>query len=93
MTGVLSPAPARVARTADDARLAAPIAAIYAESGQTYGSPRVHAELRAMGVAHPPTVPALSALGDTGRHDVPQRVPQVCPAQRRSGDTGDTGDT
>ncbi|MFG2004825.1 IS3 family transposase [Spirillospora sp. NPDC048911] len=42
-------APARAARQACDVRLAEQIAAIHAGSGATYGSPRVHAELRDQG--------------------------------------------
>jgi putative transposase len=39
------------ARKAEDERLAVRIAAIYDASGKSYGSPRVHAELEAEGVA------------------------------------------
>lgn len=39
------------ARVAEDRRLAVEVAAIYAESRQRYGSPRVHAELRSRGKA------------------------------------------
>ncbi|MEW1681715.1 IS3 family transposase [Streptomyces sp. NPDC093594] len=42
-------APGRVARQADDARLAARIRAVHAQSGGTYGVPRITAELRADG--------------------------------------------
>ena len=37
-------------RAIDDQKLALEIAAIHKASGETYGSPRVHAELRAKGI-------------------------------------------
>lgn len=40
------------ARAAEDAALAAAIRAVHAESGRTYGSPRVHRELRDQGRRH-----------------------------------------
>ncbi|MGI8329972.1 IS3 family transposase [Actinomadura scrupuli] len=43
-------APARVAQAAQDAGLVERIRTIHAESGRAYGSPRVHAELRAAGL-------------------------------------------
>jgi hypothetical protein len=46
-----------------------------------------------VGAHLPPTVPALPRAGDTFRHDVPHRVPQVFPVHRRWGDTRDTRDT
>lgn len=42
-------APARLARQADDERLAARIRQVHTDSQATYGSPRIHAELRASG--------------------------------------------
>ncbi len=43
-------APARAAQIAADVRLAERIRTVHAASGQAYGSPRVHAELRAGGL-------------------------------------------
>lgn len=59
---------ARSARTMADARLAVEIGVAHKRSRKTYGSPRVHRELRAGGSRRPEADRAADARGAASRH-------------------------